>query len=855
MATNEITQNYESGLIEDDDDKTFTLPTEKLDTDFKKAYPPDPLGKEMDDSARVWKVYRDQAIAHDNALLDGWSRTLDILLIFAGLFSAVATAFVVESAKLLQPDNDAYMATSLYLLVAASGASGTASLPLPPKLETSVSMLSRWINGLWFTSLLLSLTVALLSILVKQWIGEYISRNAASAESRRHWARRRQLYFQALTAWPVAYLVSLLPLMLHLSLFSFLAGIICYLWSLDQAIGVWFIMLSVALVVFYLACTFVPIWRPESPTHTPLVNQMREAWVSTQILALRSSIIVTRGFSRISVWLEHTIHSLLRKHREEDLESLSKPSIKPCFVDSLFIAHCRRTIARLDERRTDQALVQSLLLARKDELDTEALEWLIGSVSNSDAVAVGLQALGALHPDSRQAERLRTGGQLGQINARRALTRTTTQGWNPVEVTRVARSMLCMEILPPRLTRRHGVVFDVPLPTDDYPDMALINASMNHFFRERLVSNATRWRDGSPTTTSTCVLLMRSDKLQASEIMCLLLCCRLEELGAADWTYIARSFVQGQCRIGPPLAHAQTSPGRLWLADGVAQLIMQRRRTMSYDIPVATRLIDDLLSVSPLRGFTDTVQLRDYPFLWDFLASAHFRHAEHDLKVLSKIAKLLGHPSSRARNNGPTLRLFRVAASIMHVGSTHPPLLFSPIIDDLSWFFVHAFNVLESDEHVDPSQPSRHIYAPIKLVLRPNALPGMQQSLWGMMHHAQYAHSSFVYFAGRVASALCCLSRAHEDGVEDLIEDFFRELRCGLLLGWCATMWDDRNDFSQDDIARQCTRLVQHSTELQPSWWADGLANLGDGGDPRTEEFAALVDKEAMRLGPCKHYP
>lgn len=59
------------------------LPQEELDTEFKKEFPPDPvIGSELDDAARVWKVYRKEANAYDSALLDGWSSTLDILLIF-----------------------------------------------------------------------------------------------------------------------------------------------------------------------------------------------------------------------------------------------------------------------------------------------------------------------------------------------------------------------------------------------------------------------------------------------------------------------------------------------------------------------------------------------------------------------------------------------------------------------------------------------------------------------------------------------------------------------------------------------------------------------------------------------------
>lgn len=52
------------------------------DEDFEKKYPPDVCGDEASDHARVWKVYRDQAKEHDEKLLDGWNKTLDILLIF-----------------------------------------------------------------------------------------------------------------------------------------------------------------------------------------------------------------------------------------------------------------------------------------------------------------------------------------------------------------------------------------------------------------------------------------------------------------------------------------------------------------------------------------------------------------------------------------------------------------------------------------------------------------------------------------------------------------------------------------------------------------------------------------------------
>ena len=61
-------------------------------SEFDKNYPPDAFGDEMADSARVWKVYRKEANVHDAALLDGWSSTLDILLIFvSNLFNCITS--------------------------------------------------------------------------------------------------------------------------------------------------------------------------------------------------------------------------------------------------------------------------------------------------------------------------------------------------------------------------------------------------------------------------------------------------------------------------------------------------------------------------------------------------------------------------------------------------------------------------------------------------------------------------------------------------------------------------------------------------------------------------------------------
>ncbi|KZV98541.1 hypothetical protein EXIGLDRAFT_700779 [Exidia glandulosa HHB12029] len=256
----------------------------------------DVLGTELDVDALVWKVYRDQVTVHDKTVtFDEWNKTLDVLLIFtlniaqAGLFSAVATAFIVESYKLLAFDRDNYVAAGLHALVVAANTSGTLpALPTPPAISTSPSSLSRWINGLWFMSFYLSVSVALLCILAKQWLEQYNHRNAAPVHSPRQWAHRRIMYYRGLCDWRIAgFITQVLPLLLHLSLFLFFAGLDIFVWTLDGFLASILTVTTGVLFTFYLGATILPFWQPECPTSTPLVSQLTAQTPLAPLLAYK----------------------------------------------------------------------------------------------------------------------------------------------------------------------------------------------------------------------------------------------------------------------------------------------------------------------------------------------------------------------------------------------------------------------------------------------------------------------------------------------------------------------------------------------------------------------------------------
>ncbi|EUC55386.1 transmembrane protein, putative, partial [Rhizoctonia solani AG-3 Rhs1AP] len=136
----------------------------------------DRLGEELAHDAAIWNIYLDEAQDQDRELVDGRQRSLDTLLLFAALFSAILTAFLIESKNLLQQD-PADASAALLLIIAQSQQRMELGLPAPEESTMAVAMpdftpplSARWINGIWFMSLGLSLAAALIAMLGKEWL-------------------------------------------------------------------------------------------------------------------------------------------------------------------------------------------------------------------------------------------------------------------------------------------------------------------------------------------------------------------------------------------------------------------------------------------------------------------------------------------------------------------------------------------------------------------------------------------------------------------------------------------------------------------------------------------------------------
>ncbi|KAF9030739.1 hypothetical protein BDZ89DRAFT_1064517 [Hymenopellis radicata] len=236
--------------------------------DYDTRFPDDPYCKETSaPNAKVWRVYVEEAAAFDANMIGRYRDGLDVMLVFAGLFSAVVTSFLVQASQNLQADYGEMTAMLLHDLVAiqlslADGAS-VVNITSPSANPTGAFVANRidvLVNGFWVVSLSASLAVALAAVLVKQWLHHYTSLLSGTSRHRSHVRHSR---FTGLERWRVRVIIGTLPIIMHLSLMLFLSGLILFFVplhvSLAWAVGV----ITVILCTLYFISNALPIFYPQ----------------------------------------------------------------------------------------------------------------------------------------------------------------------------------------------------------------------------------------------------------------------------------------------------------------------------------------------------------------------------------------------------------------------------------------------------------------------------------------------------------------------------------------------------------------------------------------------------------------
>ncbi|CAE7223180.1 unnamed protein product [Rhizoctonia solani] len=241
----------------------------------------DEKGKELGPDAQVWKTYVREADQVDEELVDGWNKSMDVMLIvFAALFSAISTAFVIESYRNLKQDPTDISSRTLFtisqtLMFIANG-SEPSNVPLTFETEVSPfhpSAKAICVNVLWFSSLSLSVAVSLISMLAKEWCLEYMTGRTGPAGAQ---ARRRQQRWDGLVKWRMRELIMMLPSLIHLSLLLFAIGLCIFLWDVHYGVAIPVIIITLIAAGAYLACTIVPFLYDYCPYATVLSRLFKQ---------------------------------------------------------------------------------------------------------------------------------------------------------------------------------------------------------------------------------------------------------------------------------------------------------------------------------------------------------------------------------------------------------------------------------------------------------------------------------------------------------------------------------------------------------------------------------------------------
>lgn len=183
------------------------------------------------------------------------------------------------------------------------------STEVPPGASFMAPTYAIWLNTLWFSALICTLSASSIAIMVRQWLHQY---STGLSGNSRDTARLRQYRYECLVKWRVAEIVSLLPVLLQLALILFLVGLLFLLWSIHPTVAIVGSALTGVLLLFTIWTTVIPAFRSDCCYQSPqalyfflliqsLGGSIRFA-VQTVGEAAHDVAIWRSGFLRTSLW-------------------------------------------------------------------------------------------------------------------------------------------------------------------------------------------------------------------------------------------------------------------------------------------------------------------------------------------------------------------------------------------------------------------------------------------------------------------------------------------------------------------------------------------------------------------------
>ncbi|KAN0130322.1 hypothetical protein V8E53_011868, partial [Lactarius tabidus] len=222
-----------------------------------------------DPSGKLWSMYLTEAAKEDNQMTTNWTKDTQGVLTFTGLFSSIIATFIAISLPQLSADPNAPTVLLLSQLVKISAETSGVSVTVPEISPFKAPAAIVRVNVMWCLSLILSLSCALLATLMQQWARRYMA-YAQHGSAPRKQARIRAYMFEGVTNFRMSQAVEAIPLLLHTSVFLFFAGLIEFLFTINNAVARYTLGCVVFFASIYAILTLLPHWRLNCPYRTPL---------------------------------------------------------------------------------------------------------------------------------------------------------------------------------------------------------------------------------------------------------------------------------------------------------------------------------------------------------------------------------------------------------------------------------------------------------------------------------------------------------------------------------------------------------------------------------------------------------
>ncbi|KAH9016640.1 hypothetical protein EDB83DRAFT_2232451, partial [Lactarius deliciosus] len=173
------------------------------------------------------------SLKEDKEMVESWNQDAKSILLFSGLFSATVAAALGPSMPALtvssQDVSATYLADIAFELQAIQASLSNGSHPTGIRFSPFFTFPEPFdlVNSLWFLSLIISLTCALLAILSQQWARRYLMA-IRQRDAPHNQARIREFLAEGIQNSGIALLVDAMWASHQLSFMLFTLGLLVY---------------------------------------------------------------------------------------------------------------------------------------------------------------------------------------------------------------------------------------------------------------------------------------------------------------------------------------------------------------------------------------------------------------------------------------------------------------------------------------------------------------------------------------------------------------------------------------------------------------------------------------------------